>query len=156
MRYFDDALGDGVVGGPGDPADDVARIEIGSEPDEAWLARYHYAGAQLQPVARQVLLSAPWQAFASARVGHATVAIGRVAVVGPWAGLTAIEVDPRWRRHGLGAAITTVLAVAARRQGADWLYLQVEDANDAAFGLYAKLGFSVHHGYHYRVAPAPS
>jgi ribosomal protein S18 acetylase RimI-like enzyme len=141
---------------PGDPAADVIRIEIDREPDEAWLARYHYAGTRLPPVARQVLLSAPWQAFASARVGHRTVAIGRVAVAGGWAGLTAIEVDPQWRRHGLGAAVTTALAAAARSRGADWLYLQVEDANDAAFWLYAKLGFSVHHGYHYRVAPAPT
>jgi N-acetylglutamate synthase len=141
---------------PGDPAADVIRIEIDSEPDEAWLARYHYAGTRLPPVARRVLLSAPWQAFASARAANTTVAIGRVAAAGGWAGLTAIEVDPRWRRRGLGAAVSTALATAARRQGANWLYLQVVDGNDAAVALYAKLGFTAHHGYHYRVAPGPS
>lgn len=133
-----------------------AGIDIGDEPDDAWLARYHYAGTQLPPVARQVLASAPWQAFASVREGGATVAIGRVAAAGSWAGLTAIEVDPRCRRRGLGAAVTAALAAAARRRGADWLYLQVEDDNAAARALYAKLGFADHHGYHYRVGPASS
>ena len=143
-------------GGPASAAGGMIRIEIDSEPDEAWLARYHYAGTQLPPVARRVLLSAPWQAFASARAGDTTIAIGRVAAAGGWAGLTAIEVDPRWRRRGLGAAVSTALAGAARRHGANWLYLQVADGNHAAMALYARLGFTAHHGYHYRVAPAPS
>jgi N-acetylglutamate synthase len=147
---------DGGLASDDDPAGDLIRIETDSEPDEAWLARYHYAGTPLPPVARPVLLSAPWQAFASALAGDTTVAIGRVAAAGVWAGLTAIEVEPRWRRRGLGAAVSTALAGAARRQGANWLYLQVVDGNDAALGLYARLGFSAHHGYHYRVAPAPS
>jgi predicted GNAT family acetyltransferase len=33
------------------------------------------------------------------------------------------------------------------------LYLQVEDTNTAARALYQALGFTDHHGYHYRVAP---
>ena len=98
-----------------------------------------------------MLLSAPWQAFASLRPGGATIAIGRAAGAGSWAGLTAIEVDPRCRRRGLGAAVTAALAAAARGRGADWLYLQVEDDNAAARALYQKLGFADHHGYHYRV-----
>jgi N-acetylglutamate synthase len=138
------------------PVRDPARVEIDDEPDAAWLDRYHYGGTQLPPVARQVLMSAPWQAFASARADGATVAIGRVAGAGRWAGLTAIEVDGRRRRQGLGAAVTAALAVAARRRGADWLYLQVVDDNAEARALYARLGFTDHHGYHYRVAPTSS
>lgn len=145
------AAADGVAA-----ADGRLGIDISNEPDDAWLARYHYPGTQLPPGARQVLLSAPWQAFASLRQGGATVAIGRAAGAGSWAGLTAIEVDPRCRRRGLGAAVTAALAAAARGHGADWLYLQVEDDNAAARALYEKLGFADHHGYHYRVGPALS
>jgi ribosomal protein S18 acetylase RimI-like enzyme len=140
----------------GGPRDDLARIEIDDEPDAAWLGRYHYGGAQLPPVAWRVLMSAPWQAFASVRAAGATIAIGRVAGAGCWAGLTAIEVDRQYRRRGLGAAVTAALAAAARRRGADRLYLQVEDDNAGARALYASLGFTDHHGYHYRVAPASS
>jgi N-acetylglutamate synthase len=127
--------------------------EIDAYPDEAWLGRYHYRGLRLPAVAIRLLTSAPWQAFASVRSGGETIAIGRVAAAGGWAGLTAIEVDPRYRRRGLAAAVTAALAAAAARQGAAQLYLQVEDDNVAARTLYRKIGFTDHHGYHYRVAP---
>ena len=132
-----------------------AEVKIDAEPDSAWLARYHYRGQQqLPPVAIKLLTSAPWQAFGSVRSGGETIAIGRVAHAGDWAGLTAIEVDPRFRRKGLGAAVTTALAAAAARRGVRGLYLQVTDGNAGARTLYRRLGFADHHGYHYRVAPA--
>jgi N-acetylglutamate synthase len=135
------------------PADQV-RVDVDAEPDDAWLARYHYLGQwDLPPVARQVLRSAPWQAFGSVREDGQTLAIGRVAVARDWAGLTAIEVDPAHRRRGLARALTAALARQAATQGANWLYLQVEDGNAAARALYHRLGFGDHHGYHYRVAP---
>ncbi len=133
-------------GGPG--------VAIGRDPDEAWLGRYHYRGQELPPVARMVLTSAPWQAFGSIRVAGETVAIGRVAAAGDWAGLTAIEVDPRCRRQGLGEAVTVALTAHAASHGYGQVYLQVADGNRAARALYRKLGFTDHHGYHYRVAPA--
>ncbi len=146
------------------PAREVARaaepapavpVGMNPEPDEAWLALYHYRGQQgLPPVARKVLTSAPWQAFASIRAGGQTIAIGRVAAAEGWAGLTAIEVDPVHRRCGLATVVTAALAARAAAQGAAHLYLQVEDGNQAARTLYGRIGFAAHHGYHYRVAPA--
>jgi ribosomal protein S18 acetylase RimI-like enzyme len=134
-----------------------AALPVGfdDQPSDDWLALYHFRGQpDLPPVARTILTSAPWQAFASARDGDRTVAIGRVASAGEWAGLTAIEVDPAYRRRGLAAAVTTGLIAYAARHGADQVYLQVEDGNEPALALYRRLGFTVHHGYHYRVAPA--
>jgi len=129
------------------------RLAIEPEPDTAWLARYHYRGQDLPPVAVQLLMSAPWQAFASVRADGDTIAIGRVAGSGEWAGLTAIEVATDYRRQGLGRAVTIALAACAAARGAARLYLQVTDDNDSARALYRQLGFGDHHGYHYRVAP---
>ena len=126
---------------------------MGPEPSEEWLALYHYRGQpRLPPIARQVLTSAPWQAFASIQCGGKTVAIGRVAVAAGWAGLTAIEVAPGHRRRGLATAVTAALAAQAAKHGAGHLYLQVEDDNEPARTLYRRIGFIAHHDYHYRVA----
>ena len=133
--------------------DGAADVEIDTEPDAAWLARYHYRGQPLPPVAIKLLTSAPWQAFGSVRADGETIAIGRVAHAGDWAGLTAIEVDARFRRQGLGATVTTALAAFAAGRGAGGIYLQVTDGNAGARALYRQLGFAEHHGYHYRVAP---
>jgi len=128
------------------------RVDLHPEPTQAWLD--HYRGKHLPPVARQLLLSAQFQAFASIRRDGEIVAIGRVAVAEGWGGLTAVEVHPGHRRTGLGTAITAALAAAAAAQGAVSLYLQVAVGNQAARALYARAGFIEHHGYHYRVAPA--
>src|SRR5215470_12029138 len=87
------------VAGRADQAD--VSVDFESEPDRAWLACYHYRGQDLPAVAVQLLRSAPWQAFASVRSDGDTLAIGRVAGGGDWAGLTAIEVAAHRRRHGL-------------------------------------------------------
>ena len=105
----------------------------------------------MPPVARQLLVSAPFQAFASIRRDGGIVAIGRVAVADGWGGLTAVEVHPG--RTGLATAITAALATAAAAQGAVSLYLQVAVGDQAARAPYARAGFTEHHGYHYRVAP---
>lgn len=133
----------------------AVRVEFAAEPDSRWLRRYHYRGEHLPPVAVRVLTSAPWQAFASVRANGETIAIGRVAGDGGWAGLTAIEVDPASRRQRIGTVITASLARhAAERGGFSRLYLQVADDNSGARALYRALGFADHHGYHYRIAPA--
>lgn len=139
-----------VAARPPDTAPPVAMIPA---PDQAWLDRYHYRGQSLPPVALRLLTSAPWQAFASVRIDGQTIAIGRVAGAGDWAGLTAIEVDPAHRRRGLGAVITAALAAEALRRGFRNVYLQVADGNTTARSLYRRLGFADHHGYHYRIAP---
>lgn len=140
-----------VTTAAGHPA---VAVDIDAEPDEAWLARYHYRGQELPPVALRLLMSAPWQAFASVRDGGQTLAVGRVAAGAGWAGLTAIEVDPRHRRRGLGTAVSAALAAAAVAHGAHRLYLQVADGNEGARALYRRIGFTDHHGYHYRLAPS--
>jgi GNAT superfamily N-acetyltransferase len=137
-------------GGAGGIGAGEGTVEVAAEPGEEWLGRYHYRGMALPPVARRLLVSAPWQAFGSVREEGRVVAIGRVAGGKGWA---AIEPDPGHRRRGLGTAVTRALAAAAAERGLTGLYLQVEGDNGAARALYGRLGFADHHRYHYRLAP---
>lgn len=138
------------------PAPPGTALAIDAEPDDAWLAMYHYRGqAGLPPVARRVLLSAPWQGFASLRLPSGEpVAIARLSAGGGWAGITAVEVSAARRRQGLGTMITRAVCAQAARRGAQRVFLQVEVDNAAARAMYQGCGFTYSHRYHYRVAPA--
>jgi ribosomal protein S18 acetylase RimI-like enzyme len=127
---------------------------VDNEPQQAWLAMYHYRGQDRQPpVMREVLTSAPVQAFASIRAGGEVLAIARLSVADGWAGITAVEVQPARRRAGLGTALTGAVCAEAARRGISRVFLQVETSNAAAIALYERIGFRYSHRYHYRVAP---
>lgn len=135
-------------------------VRVDPQPDDAWLAAYHYRGADLPPHAVEVLTNADDAGFASVDDGGQRVAIARGAVsVAPdgrrWLGITAVEVVPSARRRGLGSHVVAGLAQWAERLGARDAYLQVEASNTSAQAAYRKLGFGDHHSYHYRQAPDP-
>ncbi len=135
----------------------AAAVQLADQPDAEWLSLYHFLGQPLAAAQRAdalaLLRSAPWQAFARVWRDGVIAAIGRVSVAAGWAGLTAIEVAPACRRAGLGTAVTTALTAAAAQRGAGQVFLQVEQSNEAAISLYARLGFRMAHQYHFRVAP---
>jgi ribosomal protein S18 acetylase RimI-like enzyme len=138
------------------PLPEGTRLQLDAEPDDAWLDMYHYRGtAALPPVARRVLTSAPWQAFASVRdTAGRPAAIARLSVGGGWAGITAVEVATGQRRRGLGTLITRAVRAEAAQQGASQVFLQVETSNAGARALYERCGFGYSHWYQYRIAPA--
>jgi N-acetylglutamate synthase len=136
------------------PAGTSFRVD--AEPDDAWLRLYHYRGqAQQPPVIRRLLVSAEFQAFVSIRsgAGQQAIAVGRLSIASGWAGITAVEVDPAFRRRGLGSALTQAICAEAATHGVSQVFLQVETANAAALALYERCGFRYSHRYHYRVAP---
>jgi ribosomal protein S18 acetylase RimI-like enzyme len=142
-----------AVTGPGLPAGAVVRAD--ADPDEAWLARYHYRGTDTRPpVMRQVLASAQEQAFLSIRAESGVLAIARLSIAGGWGGITAVEVDPSRRRAGLGLAITAAACAEAVGRGLDRVFLQVEEGNAGARALYERCRFRYSHRYHYRMASA--
>jgi len=131
-----------------------ATFQVDHQPDRAWLAMYHYRGQDRQPaVMRDVLTSAPVQAFASIRAGDDVLAIGRLSIADGWAGITAVEVTPARRRAGLGRALTGAVCDEAAKRDISRVFLQVETSNAAAISLYERCGFRYSHRYHYRVAP---
>ncbi|MGI4893714.1 MAG: GNAT family N-acetyltransferase [Janthinobacterium lividum] len=130
------------------------RVATAAEPDDAWLASYHYQGVDVPPDGRRVLVSADEQLFVRILDGDRIVAIARGSLSPGWAGVTALETVATHRRRGLGRRVLAEIADWARTRGATSTYLQVQADNQGARSLYAAAGFSTHHAYHYRVAPA--
>jgi ribosomal protein S18 acetylase RimI-like enzyme len=138
---------------------DLASVAVTAEPDDAWLAAYHYRGETLPAHARHVLVRADTVGFAAVDEGSRRVAIARGAVTDApdgrrWVGITAVEVEPAARRRGLGTHVVAGVARWARRQGASDVYLQVSEDNAPALAAYRRLGFIEHHRYHYRTPPS--
>jgi ribosomal protein S18 acetylase RimI-like enzyme len=128
------------------------RVDLDAAPDQDWLALYR-GGAGLDEAARQLLVRHDRVAFAGVRLDGRLVAVGRGAVDEGWVGITAVEVAAGYRRGGLARAVTVALCRWGAAQGATRSYLQVEADNSAALALYEKLGYWIHHDYHYRTAP---
>jgi N-acetylglutamate synthase len=138
---------------PASSASERADAHFTPEPDAAFLGLYRYRGQDLPPIARTLMMSAPWQAFGTISRDGRTVACGRISVAGDLGVLTAVEVDAACRRQGLGAAITSALAAAAARRGARRMLLQVETGNAPARALYQRCGFRDSYRYQYMIAP---
>jgi len=136
------------------PIPDVPPLLVDPAPDAGWLDAYHYRGGALPAHAVAVITAGAGPAFASVRDDTGSVlAIARAAVSQGWAGITAVEVAEHARRRGLGTHVMRELVAWAGRQGARHAYLQVARENTPALGLYGRMGFFAHHGYHYRLAP---
>ncbi|WP_244523864.1 GNAT family N-acetyltransferase [Blastococcus sp. DSM 46786] len=146
-----------VLVGPADPwpgADDPVLLD--DAPDEVWLAGYRHRGAALPAVAAAVLRHAERPLFASVRPDPATdrpAAVARGVVSDGCLVVSAVTVDEPYRRRGLATAVMAALATEARTRGATSCLLQVTASNTPALALYARLGFTEHHRYHYRWAP---
>ncbi|MFI0784471.1 GNAT family N-acetyltransferase [Streptomyces lydicus] len=140
---------------PTSPPPGCAGVTLSHEPGADWLALYNRTGDSGGPTADalKVLTGGPSVWFATVRAADGgTAAIGRLVVDGRWAGFAALEVAEDARRQGLATLVTAALAERALDEGASAAYLQVEADNAAALALYDRLGFTDHHGYHYRRA----
>ncbi|GAA2578113.1 GNAT family N-acetyltransferase [Streptomyces tubercidicus] len=137
---------------------DTTRVTLSREPGADWLALYNRTGEdepseEAARIARQVLTGGPSVWFATVHgADGGTAAIGRLVVDGRWAGFAALEVAPAARRQGLATLVMAALAGRALEEGASAAYLQVEADNAGALAFYDRLGFTEHHGYHYRRA----
>jgi GNAT superfamily N-acetyltransferase len=130
---------------------DLPPVVVEPEPGDDWLGAYHYRGdAAVPPVARPILTGSERPGFAIVRADGVAVAIARASVDAGWVGVTAVEVDPAWRRRGLARH---VMRAVLAWSGAPDTYLQVAETNTAALALYAALGYAAHHRYSYRLAP---
>jgi GNAT superfamily N-acetyltransferase len=132
---------------------DVPPASLGPEPGPGWLACYRARGEHIPPVGLAVLTGPEQVAFAQVADSEAVLAIGRAAVAEGWVGLSAVETDPAARRRGLARHVVCALVAYGRGLGARNVFLQVASDNEPALTLYRELGLTLHHTYHYRVAP---
>ncbi|HET9784202.1 MAG TPA: ribosomal protein S18-alanine N-acetyltransferase [Terriglobales bacterium] len=66
-----------------------------------------------------------------------------VECVADEAELQAVAVADNWRRHGVGAALLSAARASAQQRGAQQVYLEVRESNDAAQAFYRRFGFAV-------------
>ncbi|MEU3453194.1 GNAT family N-acetyltransferase [Micromonospora sp. NPDC006766] len=137
-----------------DPA--LPPVELTAAPTDDWFAAVAGRKGDLPDAARHVLTAVHRIRFAHVYADGRLVALGRGTVTGErrWLGLTLIEVLPEARRQGLASRVIRALADWGAAEGATHAFLQVEQRNAPAVALYRKLGFTTHHTYLTRVAPA--
>ncbi|MDQ2837000.1 MAG: GNAT family N-acetyltransferase [Actinomycetota bacterium] len=136
------------------PASASYPVRLTTEPDEAWLAGYHYRGGTLPGHAVELLSRHDQVRFLTISQDGDVLAIARGAVDEGWLGVTAVEVAAGHRRRGLAGALMHAVHSWGYQQGARACYLQVDESNAGALALYDRLGYIEHHRYHYRIEPA--
>nr|WP_245797347.1 GNAT family N-acetyltransferase [Corynebacterium aquilae] len=135
---------------------DVIEFRVDDQPDEAWLAMYHFRGQQLPTHALNLLRENINGRMGFGRItidGH-TVAITRGTITTSpdgrtWLGYSAVEVADAWRRKGLGRTLGQLMLGWGATHHADHAYLQVIENNHAGRALYDSLGFIEHHRHRY-------
>lgn len=127
----------------------TSTLERADHATPEWLATWARCepGRDVESHARTVFRELAGRAM-FARLGEA--AVGIAVDHDDLVGLFCLAVDPARRRSGLGTAMVRALLAGAQ---AGTAYLQVEEDNRPAVGLYERLGFVEAYRYCHRVAP---
>ena len=136
---------------------DLPPVELADVPSEDWYAMVAQHKGAVPDAARRVLTGVPESVFVHVRdAGGELLAVARGTVTGParWFGVALLQTAPAVRRQGLAGHVLHVMTGWAAQRGAARAYLQVEEHNTAAVALYQRLGFTTHHTYLTREAPA--
>ncbi|HLX30709.1 MAG TPA: GNAT family N-acetyltransferase [Casimicrobiaceae bacterium] len=88
-----------------------------------------------------------------ARMDGHIVGCGQLSCEDGIAGVYDMVTAPEWRERGVATAIVTALLANARERGATCAFLQVDEHNEPALGVYRKFGFATAYVYHYRGRP---
>lgn len=103
------------------------------------------AQAYARPWSRSLWLSelalTDSRSYVAALAGDTVVGYAGLLHAVDEAHVTTVAVDPRWRRRGVALRLLLTLAEQARARGATDLTLEVRVTNQAAQGLYRRLGF---------------
>ena len=123
------------------------RFSLSPRPSEPALAMIAQRRGPLPEAAMYVLTAPENVTFCEYAEAGDLLAMGRGAVTSGWLGLFFLETKVEARRRGLARSAVGTLARWASQHAARRVYLQVEDTNTPALGLYSALGFTRHHTY---------
>jgi GNAT superfamily N-acetyltransferase len=112
-------------------ATDVARVQSEAFGD-AYDVTLAFVAPTLEPSA------APPQQTLTAYDGDEPIGCATVVLMDGVAGIYGVAVRERWRRCGIGAALTTMCLQRATTAGCDLAYL---NPSEIGYGMYASLGF---------------
>jgi len=128
---------------------------LSATPSAPWASVYTADGFDPVDGANRVQLLSrnPQAVYAYASEGGEALAAGTGSISHGWLSIHGMRTVPGARGRGLASRILAGLAAHAAAQGVRRVFLQVEDDNPVAHGLYRKAGFETAWRYHYwRVA----
>lgn len=130
---------------PGTVADheELERRVFGADPSRAEARRRELANALSGGGLRAWVL----------RLHGEPIAVARLSVGGPVAGIHGLGVAREWRGKGYGTLLATVATRAGMATGHRIVWLSVDETNEAALHVYRKLGFQHAFGWSRWLAP---
>jgi len=139
-------------------ADLAGLLQLGAQnatlsavPSAPWASVYSGEGFDAADGAHRVQLLSRSRHVVYAHVseGGQALAAGTGSISQGWLSIHGMRTLPSAQGRGLASRILVGLAAHAAAQGVHRVFLQVEDDNTVAQGLYRKAGFSTAWRYHY-------
>jgi ribosomal protein S18 acetylase RimI-like enzyme len=130
-------------------------LQIEARPSPEWIAGVaaRQTGIKADPLKLAAIVDAVRlpAAFATWLVAGEPVGFGMSVAERGMAEIGSVVVDPAHRGHGLGRRLIGGLMGWARAMNCEQAYLQVDQTNTVALGLYGSLGFRQLYAYETRV-----
>lgn len=126
-------------------------VHLSDQPTEEWRSVYLASEFDLVDGANRIkaLSRSRSVVYAWAMDPTGPVAAGTASFSHGWASLHGLRTLASARRKGLAKALIYALGEQARKRDLHRFFLQVEEGNIGAIGLYHRLGFEVAWRYHY-------
>jgi ribosomal protein S18 acetylase RimI-like enzyme len=122
------------------------------QPDDDWFDCAFDEAAERRRVHEQIVRRVPApRIYISAKVAGMVAGCGMATSARGHTGIFCMATRPAYRRRGIGLALVRALCEWSRELGDGCAFLQVMTENQAAKGLYRRVGFEFEYGYHYRV-----
>jgi ribosomal protein S18 acetylase RimI-like enzyme len=122
------------------------------QPDDQWFDCAFDEVAERRRVHEQIVRRVPApRLYLAAMVEGEVAGCGMATSARGHTGIFCMATRPAYRRRGIALALVRTLCEWSRQLGDGCAFLQVMAENEAAKGLYRRVGFEFEYGYHYRV-----